>query len=128
MIIFPAALKAQFENFLQKKAIPENLQGVYKKWLHYYMDFCEKYRAPSRQKESLPLFIRKLQEKKQSRVQQDQATMAITLYYEMFNLNVDGDVVGYVVGYVDSFKSFLLSVLETKEVVIHTHFHHFLSL
>jgi hypothetical protein len=56
----------------------------YLKWLRYYLDFCEKYQFSHGQASSLPHFLRKLQEKKQSPVQQDQAGHAIMLYYELF--------------------------------------------
>ena len=78
MLAIPSALQAQFEEYLRNKAIPNSLQGAYKKWLRYYLDFCQKYRFPPIHKDSLPHFIRKLQEKKQTKVQQEQAVMAIT--------------------------------------------------
>ena len=76
MLAIPSALQAQFEEYLRNKAIPNSLQGPYKKWLRYYLDFCQKYRFPPIHKDSLPPFIRKLQEKKQTKVQQ-----AKTLFY-----------------------------------------------
>ena len=88
MLAIPSALQAQFEEYLRNRAIPNNLQGAYKKWLRYYLDFCQKYNFPPIHKESLPHFIRKLQEKKQTKVQQEQAVMAITLYYEVLNAKV----------------------------------------
>ena len=88
MLAIPSALQAQFEEYLRNKAIPNSLQGAYKKWLRYYLDFCQKYHFPPIHKESLPPFIRKLQEKKQTKVQQEQAVMAITLYYEVLTAKV----------------------------------------
>jgi hypothetical protein len=41
------------------------------------LDFCEKYKLPARQKESLPEFLRKLQEKRQTKAQQEQAASVI---------------------------------------------------
>ena len=64
------------------------MQGAYKKWLRYYLDFCQKYHFPPIHKDSLPPLIRKLQEKKQTKVQQEQAVMAITVYYEVLTANV----------------------------------------
>jgi integron integrase len=84
MLDIPSALREQFEEYLQNKPIPKSSRGAYKKWLRYYMDFCRKYNFPPIRKESLPRFIRKLQEKKQTKVQQEQAVKAITLYYEIF--------------------------------------------
>jgi recombinational DNA repair protein (RecF pathway) len=75
-------LQAQLEEHLAKRLIPNGLHGVYKKWLRYYLDFCQKYRFPPKHKESLPRFIQKLQEKKQTNAQQEQARNAIKLYYD----------------------------------------------
>jgi len=83
MLAVPSALQAQFEEYLRKKAFPNQLQGEYKKWLRYYLDFCGKYSFPPTHKESLPNFIRKLQEKKQTKAQQEQAETAITMYFEI---------------------------------------------
>jgi site-specific recombinase XerD len=85
MLDIPSALKEQFEEYLLNKPIPNSSRGAYKKWLRYYLDFCRKYNFPPIRKESLPRFILKLQEKKQTKVQQAQAVKAITLYYEIFN-------------------------------------------
>jgi hypothetical protein len=46
---------------------------------------CRKYHFPPIHKESLPRFIHKLQEKKQTKVQQEEAVMAIALYYEILD-------------------------------------------
>ena len=83
MLAVPAALKIQFEEYLRKRAFPNQLQGEYKKWLRYYLDFCGKYSFPPAHKESLPNFIRTLQEKKQTKTQQEQAETAITMYYQI---------------------------------------------
>jgi len=52
----------------------------YRKWLRYYLDFCQKYGFQSDTK-SLPHFIKKLKEKKQTDLQQKQAADAIYIYY-----------------------------------------------
>jgi integron integrase len=83
MLPIPPELQAQFEEHLAKRLIPNGLHGVYKKWLRYYLDFCQKYRFPPTYTQSLPRFIKKLQEKKQTKAQQEQAVTAITLYYEV---------------------------------------------
>ena len=79
----PSALREQFEEYLRNKPIPNSSIWAYKKWLRYYLDFCRKYNFSPIRKESLLRFIRKLQEKKQTKVQQEQAVKAITLYYEI---------------------------------------------
>ena len=93
MLAIPSALQTKFEEHLRNKTIQNSLHGVYKKWLQYYLDFCRKYHFPPIHKESLPHFIHKLQEKKQTKVQQEQAVMAITLYYETQNTAILPDKV-----------------------------------
>ena len=85
MLAIPSALQEQFEEYLRNRVIPNSLQGAYKKWLRYYLDFCRRYNFSTMHKKSLPRFIRKLQEKKQTKAQQDQAVMAVKLYYEILN-------------------------------------------
>ena len=81
MLATPSALQSKYGEYLRNKAIPNNLQGMYQKWLRYYLDFCQKYHVPPKHEKSLPPFIQKLQEKQQSKAQQEQAVTAITLYY-----------------------------------------------
>jgi hypothetical protein len=56
---------------------------VYAKWLRFYWDFCHKYHHDSFHSDSLPLFLRNLQDKHQSEPQQKQAQQAVSLFYEM---------------------------------------------
>jgi len=86
MLDIPSALQEQFEEYLRNKPIPNSSRGAYKKWLRYYLDFCRNHKFRPIRKESLPHFIRKLQEKKQTKVQQAQAIKAITLYYEILKV------------------------------------------
>jgi hypothetical protein len=83
MLNIPSSLRAQFEAYLQEKAIPKNNQAAYQKWLRYYLDFCRKYNFPQTQCGSLTHFLVKPQEKKQTKAQQDQASNSISLYYEL---------------------------------------------
>jgi hypothetical protein len=55
------AWQARLKNRLRQTLDPKENHGLYKKWLRYYLDFCEKYKLPARQKESLPGFLGKLQ-------------------------------------------------------------------
>ncbi len=83
MLPIPSALQKQFEIYLKNNAIPGRSQGVYKKWLQYYLDFCQKYNFFPKHQESLPKFIQKLQEKRQTKAQQEQAVEAVMLYYKI---------------------------------------------
>jgi hypothetical protein len=88
MLPIPAALQASFEAYLRAGKIPETAHAYYKKWLRFYLDFCRKYHAAPSRRESLPLFQQKLHEKKQPEWQQQQATHAVSLYYELLQARV----------------------------------------
>jgi hypothetical protein len=62
---------------------PKQNHGSFKKWLRYYLDFCEKYRLPASHQESLPEFLGNLREKTQTQTQRDQAACAVGMFYEM---------------------------------------------
>ena len=79
----PAALNIQFDALLVKKKIPQRSHSHYLKWLRYYLDFCQKFRFSESNPQTLPEFIRKLQEKSQTDAQQKQANEAIHIYYEL---------------------------------------------
>jgi len=79
----PSPLQAQFDNHLRKRAVPKEDHGLFKKWLRYYLDFCEKYQLHATEKESLPAFLGKLREKRQTKAQQQQPAFAIRLFYEI---------------------------------------------
>ncbi len=86
MITVSSDLQRQFEKILQEKSISKSLWWQYKKWLRYYLDFCQKYNFPATQKDSLPHFLQKLQEKNQTKIQQEQAACAIKLYYQIVSV------------------------------------------
>ena len=65
------------------RGIPKAEQGAYEKWLRFYLDFCDKYHLPDELRECLPPFLRKLEEKKQTKTQQQQASRAIALYFDL---------------------------------------------
>jgi len=83
MITVSPELHGRFEKHMREKGVPKTLWWQYKKWLRYYLDFCQKYDFASEQTDSLPRFLRKLEEKKQTTLQQEQAADAVKLYYGM---------------------------------------------
>ncbi len=83
MKAIPKRLEANFEASLRKKAIPKDLHGSYKKWLQYYLDFCNKYNFDRTKTGSLHPFILKLEEKRQTNSQRERAARAINLYYDV---------------------------------------------
>ena len=64
MIKIPLTLQTQFWTYLRNANISKSWHGVYTKWLRYYLDFCQKYHFPQKQQESLPHFLKKLQNKR----------------------------------------------------------------
>jgi Phage integrase, N-terminal SAM-like domain len=88
MITVPSELQSRFENKMRDEGVPNRRWWRYKKWLRYYLDFCQKYRFPAAHAESLQPFLRKLEEKKQTPIQQEQAAFAIHVYYDMNGIPV----------------------------------------
>lgn len=81
MITVPSKISVRFNSAPAKERVPGDLQNHYRKWLRYYLDFCQKYNFQGIQPEDLQNFLRKLGEKGQTREQQKQASQAISLYY-----------------------------------------------
>jgi len=77
----------QFCEFLITNGIAKNEHYLYQKWLRYYLDFCHKYQFIEADPDSLPCFVQKLHEKNQSMYQQEPASHAIGLYYELISSN-----------------------------------------
>jgi len=73
MLSIPLDLRAEFDVYLTARNVPKAEHGLYAKWLRFYLDFCRKYNFPEELSESLPHFVRKLNEKKQTSHQQQQA-------------------------------------------------------
>lgn len=87
MISISPDILAQYDAVLNKRAIPLSRHSDYKKWLRYYLDYCEKYPVPDSKSERVRLFVEKLREKKQSGEQQNQAAHAVSLYFETLKSN-----------------------------------------
>ena len=87
MLNIPTQLRNDYARWLVQRHIPPHNHNFYLKWLRFYLDFCNKYHHDPAHHSSLPLFIRKLQEKNQTPRQQTQASYAIRLYYELNTFN-----------------------------------------
>ncbi len=83
MLKLPITLVQQFDNLLLNKSLSDKDRAFYKKWLRFYWDFCHKYQHDVFHVSSLPLFIQKLQDKRQSVQQQNQAKHAVSIFYEL---------------------------------------------
>lgn len=81
--MLPADLTQKFNDLLVGKSFPDEARASYLKWLRFYWDFCNKYQYDPYCSESLPWFLHKLVEKRQSEQQQKQAGHSITMFYRM---------------------------------------------
>jgi len=78
MLKIPESVITGFSSFLNEKNM-----------LKYYLDYCHKYRFDYLNPVSLPNFLNKLKEKKQTGIQQKQAHESIGLFYEGLFLRTD---------------------------------------
>lgn len=92
MFAIPSWLQNEYRAWLRNRAIPMNQHGFLMKWLRYYLDFCEKYRMVDSEERTLGSFLDKLREKKQTKAQQQQATQAIMIYYQLLQPRECGSV------------------------------------
>jgi len=83
MLTVPLHITRRYEAMLERKAVSTNYRSFYKKWVRYYLDFCQKYAFEPSVSKSLPHFLDKLRQKRQSDALRKQAFHAVTLYYEM---------------------------------------------
>ena len=79
----PARIRALYDEHLMSKAVPRGAHVYYRKWLRYYLDFCEKYHLNEFERESISLFIEKLRDKNQTPQQQKQGYHAVSLFVEL---------------------------------------------
>ena len=84
----PATTIVPYDALLVRKQIPRTVLQNYRKWLRYYLDFCDKYKFNPFETISSQHFLKKLKEKKQSEIQQNQARHAILLFQELKTGNV----------------------------------------
>ncbi|MEA1946626.1 MAG: integron integrase [Thermodesulfobacteriota bacterium] len=92
MIPIPQNINTLYSALLIQKAVPDKYHPYYRKWLRYYLDFCQKYGFIQSDTKSLPHFIKKLKEKKQTDPQQKQAADAIYIYYGEETIREDKNV------------------------------------
>ena len=70
----PEVLRTAYQRIFQEKAVPQAERMDYLKWFRYYLDFCQKYKHPPRDPDSLEPFLEKLASKNQSIGRQKEAT------------------------------------------------------
>ncbi len=77
----PKEILLQFDAVLKRRNIPPPSHNDYRKWLRYFLDFCEKYHPPDNRSDQVRLFIKKMRSKNQSVEQQKQAADAVSLFF-----------------------------------------------
>lgn len=83
MLLIPYEVFVRYVAHLRLHKVANDRHSDYKKWLRYFLDFCDKYPVPESRSERVRLFCEKLQEKRQSEQQRQQAAHAVSLYFEM---------------------------------------------
>ncbi|MFH0783967.1 MAG: phage integrase N-terminal SAM-like domain-containing protein, partial [Pseudomonadota bacterium] len=83
MLAIPENVLTRFNEVLKQRAVPESVHLYYRRWLRYFLDFCEKYPPPASKSEQVRQFIEKLKSKKQSPQQCSQAAHAVSLFFEL---------------------------------------------
>lgn len=83
MLNIPPDLLGRFVTVLEERGVPLAQHSYYKKWLRYYVDFCDKYRLEATSSKSQAQFLDKLREKKQTDWQIKQAAHAVSLYWDV---------------------------------------------
>jgi len=83
MLNIPDYILPHYEAILKKKIMDVSRHADFKKWLRYFLDFCNKYLVPDSRPEQVRLFTEKLREKKQTADQLKQAAYAVSLYFEI---------------------------------------------
>jgi len=87
MLATPENVLARYNAVLQQRAVHETVHIHYRKWLRYFLDFCEKHSPPASKSEQVHLFIEKLKSKKQTPQQCSQAAHAVSLFFEIHQPN-----------------------------------------
>lgn len=83
MRLLPTDLAHQFDVLLNPKGLDGRDKATDLKWLCFYWDFCHQYHYDVYRSESLPSFLDKLREQRQSDPQRNQARQAIAWFYRL---------------------------------------------
>ena len=67
MLLIPNAIFTEYVTHLNKREIAVDHFAEYKKWLRYYLDFCDKYPVPDAKSERVRLFVEKAAEQEADR-------------------------------------------------------------
>jgi hypothetical protein len=82
MQAIPADIVELYERKLAEASAPIPSRDFYKKWLRYFLDFCQQYGHDSADGRNITPSIEKLRSKKQPPAYRQQARHAVILYHE----------------------------------------------
>jgi len=68
--------------------VPREQWGMYKKWARFYLHICAKYKHNPTDTKSIPLFIKKLASKNQTKNQRAQAQAAGEIFHINYTLKL----------------------------------------
>lgn len=60
MILIPNEVFTKYIAHLNQTGVPSSSHAEYKKWLRYFLDFCDKYPVPESKSERVHLYTEKL--------------------------------------------------------------------
>lgn len=83
MLMIPNEMFTRYTIYLVKRRVGVDRHAEYKKLLRYYLDFCDRSLSSDIDSRRVRLFMEKLEEKGQSKMQRQQAANAISLYFQM---------------------------------------------
>ena len=83
MLMIPNEMFTRYTTYLVKRRVGADRHAEYKKWLRYYLDFCDLSLSSDIDSRRVRLFMEKLEEKGQSKMQRQHAANAISLYFQM---------------------------------------------
>ena len=83
MLTIPQDLLGRFVTALEQRGVPLAQHSYYKKWLRYYVNFCDKFRLEATSSKSQAQFLDNLREKKQTDWQIKEAAHAVSHYWDV---------------------------------------------
>jgi len=78
----PREVASRFDRALASAGIAEHIRPHYRRWLRFYLDFCEKYQWDPKSAAAVKPFCDKLESKGQEDWKRRQASAAIALYQD----------------------------------------------
>lgn len=85
MIPISKDISGPYLKILSDSKVPVYITNQYTKWLRFYLDFCYRYHFSPQDPDSLPHFTQKLESKNQGVRDREQAVVAVSLYYQIFD-------------------------------------------